>query len=698
MGHEISYCHRCAIRVGSADIEKGGGFRVDGKLVCAACATPEEKQAALPPAPTSRAQSTTRVRAQKPGLGTSTKLPTARSEPRPVSKAPLYLGLGVGSLLLVGGAAWMMSGSPRETPPIVVRPPDPPPRPLPPRDPDPPKEDSQLRDAREALAAARAKAAATPNDLEAQRGVWEEAARRTALTPFFKEASAELQAVKDKLAALKPPEPVKVVEKPVVPPPPPDPKPTVEVAVSPALWTAAMEKATAGDFDGAAAELRKEAAGRREADDLLQAQAALLESRKEISRLPAGQPVGLTYRSDLGDRKRIEGTVLRAGPHRLELKVGEETAFVEIGDVSAGTLAEICKPSEVLKRRYALLCLLEGDREAAERLVGADAFPPRTWDYARDAAPKVPKVPVRELEARRLFYAAERDFAKPETLADAASKYRTLGENYADTAVVKSESVRVKTRAEAGKDYLLTAFQLKGASGFGLAAAPRGEAGWTSKADVDGAQAVTNYVAAEFSALPGTTYRCWALIGACCAETFTFYLQTTDGTDLNPKTRQKESIEPGAGMASLVKHTLKDLARSHRSHVVKVPKSPVRWEWIAIPLPRHPAPGPKKIHLISDQQGFSVGAIVVSATRTAPPADAELKEEAARAKASVAAQGLSLENPGEKAWRALFDGKTKESILRGNAPGWKVEDGKLFRIREINDAAQSREDFGDVEL
>jgi hypothetical protein len=187
-------------------------------------------------------------------------------------------------------------------------------------------------------------------------------------------------------------------------------------------------------------------------------------------------------------------------------------------------------------------------------------------------------------------------------------------------------------------------------------------------------------------------------VGACCAETFTFYLQTTEGTDLNPKSKQKESTDPGAAMASLVKHTIKDLAKSHRSHVTKVAKAPTKWEWVVIPLPKYAAPGLKKIHLLSDQQGFSVGGIVVSSTRTAPPADAELKEEAARAKASLVDQGLSIENPGEKPWKPLFDGKTKESLLRGPAVGWKVEDGKLIIIPGTNDAAQTREEFTDGEV
>ncbi len=692
MGQETFYCYRCAVRVGGADFDKGKAFRIDGKVVCLSCLGDQEKAQFLAPPP-SRAQSTTRIRTPKPGPGTSTKLPPVRLEAPPPSRAPLYIGIAVAALLLVVTGFWMMSGSP-PPPEKQVRPPDAAPK-IPVAATEPPRgkpEDPQLRDAREALETARAKAKSAPADLEGQLAAWDAAARKAALTPLFKEASAGLQEIKERLAAAKPPE----TPKPAPMEPAPKPAP-VEVKVTPALWLAAMTKASAGDFDGAAGDLRKEPAGNQEADALLQSKAALINSRGEVSRQPAGQPIAVIYRGETGDRKRVEGTLLRGGPHRLEIRQGEETVFVEISDISAGTLAAICRPSEVLRRRYALLCILEGDREPAERLAGADAFPSRYWEYAKDAASKVPRVPVRELEARRLFYAAEREFAKPETMADAISKYRTLLESYADTAVVKTEPVRVKVRAESGKEAFLTAYQLKGTGTFALAAAPRSESAWTSKADVDGAQAVTNFVAAEFTALPGATYRCWALIGACCAETFTFYLQTTEGTDLNPKTRQKESIEPGAGIASLVKHSLKELKRSHGSHVTKIAKAPLRWEWIVLPLPKYATPGLKKIHLISDQQGFAVGAVVVSSTRTAQPTDLELKEETARVKAALVDEGRSVENPTEKAWKPLFDGKSKESVLRGNAPGWKVEDGKLVGTG-VNDAAQTKETFADGEI
>lgn len=707
MGHEISYCGRCANRIGGTDFEKGKAYRLSGQNVCATCLTPDERHTIATSSAT-REKSTTRIKLTKPGPGTSTKIPATRSEPAAsASKTSLTIALAAGAIVLVGGGLLLMSGSKPPPPETVTRPPDgiskPAPKHIePPREEKP--EDPQVRDARLALETARAKAKAAPGDLEAQRIVWEEAARKAALTPFFREASTELQAVRDKLAALKPPdpavppEPVKPPAVPVTPPQPPEPvKPApADPGVPLALWTAAMTKATAGDLDGAAADLRKDPAGHGDADLLTTAAIALRGSREELAALPAGHPISLLHRVG-GIPQKVEGTIVKASASRLEIKQGAEIVPVEMSDITSGSIVALTRPSPQLHRRYAVLCILDGDREAAERLVGPNGFPARYWDYAKDAASKVSQGSPREQEARRLFSAAEREYAKVETIVDAIAKYKTLHEQYADTSVVKAAPVRVKVRAEGGKDYFLTAYQLKGSAGYSLAAYPRCEAAWTSKADVDGPQAVANYVAAEFAAVPGASYKAWALIGACCTDTFLFYLQATDGTDVDPRTRKKESIEPGAGMASVVKHTLKELARSHRSHVVKVPKSPLRWEWIPIPLPKYASPGLKKIHLISDQQGFSVGAVVVSSTRTAPPPDAELKEEAARAKAAVVEDGRSIENPGEKAWKPLFDGKTKD-VLRNDGKGWKVEDGKLFRMMELNDAAQTREDFSDGEV
>jgi hypothetical protein len=186
MGHETFYCFRCSLRVGGADFDKGKAFRIDDKVVCDKCLTPEERAAAFAPPP-SRGKPTTRIRMPKPGPGTSTRIPAPRLEAPKPSSAPLYMALAGGALLLLVGGLWLMSGSgPVEKPETVVRPPGPAPRPIEPDPTSEKSEDPQLREARAALEAARAKARSAPADLEGQLAAWEEAARKAALTPFFR--------------------------------------------------------------------------------------------------------------------------------------------------------------------------------------------------------------------------------------------------------------------------------------------------------------------------------------------------------------------------------------------------------------------------------------------------------------------------------------------------------------------------------
>ncbi|HVR83006.1 MAG TPA: hypothetical protein VMU54_01765 [Planctomycetota bacterium] len=110
MGQEISYCVRCANRIGGADFEKGKAYRVSGKGICATCTTSEEKKEAEQ-AIAARARSTTRIRVSRPaGQSTSTQLTVPRSEAPPPSKAPLVTGLSLGALVLVGGGVLVPVG------------------------------------------------------------------------------------------------------------------------------------------------------------------------------------------------------------------------------------------------------------------------------------------------------------------------------------------------------------------------------------------------------------------------------------------------------------------------------------------------------------------------------------------------------------------------------------------------------------
>ena len=80
-----------------------------------------------------------------------------------------------------------------------------------------------------------------------------------------------------------------------------------------------------------------------------------------------------------------------------------------------------------------------------------------------------------------------------------------------------------------------------------------------------------NFVEAAFYALPGQTYRCWALVGGCCKDTFTYYYQTTDGSITHQG--KPASIDPGGNMAAPVPVQLTRLAKDHAAHKPKDPKA-----------------------------------------------------------------------------------------------------------------------------
>ena len=625
MGQAIVYCVQCATRIVGADFDRGKAFRADSKVYCAKCYAKLH-----PEGPPEQKQGHDSTKAPRPAAAPATSR-LARPDAPPRSRAPLAVAGGIGAVVLLLGLVVALSRpEPRPTP---VEP-----RPIAKTVPPAPVEDPELREARLAMEAAEAKAKAAPGDLDAQIAAWEEAAGKAALTPYYRKASAALKAAKDRRAASTPDVPKTVA--PVVKPPEPVP-PAVDPKIYLARWEPAMAKASARDFDGAIAELGRAAAeeARADVDDLQRARAMLVDVQSALSRLQRGQPVSLRCRTETGELRRVEGTVLRADAGRVEVRHDDGTIFVEAEDVAVASLAALLgNRTESERRTIAILCLLEGDRTGAEQLAAAEALPARYWDYGGAATAKAPKPAPREVEARTRFYAAEREFGRMETLAGAVATYRSLLKDYADTRVVKSESARLQKRSEAGRDYVFAGGMLKGTGTFALGPAQRVEVAWSSRSDVETASA-DNYVEAEFGALPDNAYRCWALVGGCCAETFTFHLQTTDGTDLDPKTKKKASIDPGGALAALVKHSITGLKKTHEEHRIKSakthPKTAARWEWVSIPLPKYAAAGAKKIRLISAQAGFAVGAVVVSATRTTPIPEAELKEEVAKARTRV---------------------------------------------------------------
>lgn len=407
-------------------------------------------------------------------------------------------------------------------------------------------------------------------------------------------------------------------------------------------WERALLLVHSRKFEDAAAELQKASRSleeadvkdeaRRDVEFVRQIETLVKEAAKAISEWAPRSRLALTYRDESGNRQTVNEPVHQTDPWHVEFRKKKKSTFVDFMEVTGDSLADILKSkkrafSEDERRAAAILCLLEGEREKAAQHLGgpADRIPPKYWNYAAEARSKAPKPDPREAEARRLYYAADQEFRAAQTRGNAIEKYKYLRDSLAVTEVVRRYQETILKRSEAAKESVLTAGDLTG-SGFFKMTPYEGLTAWICGADVTNpADAVATFVDIDFYGLPQTPYRCWIFMGACCAETFTCYMQATELTGAHPeKPSQKVPYEPGKGFAAPVKISIPKLKKTHASH--GGPKQPSRWEWVEVPLPKYSAPGPKKLRILSEQQGFSIAFAVVSAVRKGPPDEAETRE------------------------------------------------------------------------
>lgn len=678
MGRAITYCVQCSARVSDADFDAGKAVRVGDRILCRACA-PE----------TARPQTTKKVSRPK-DASTSVRLKVQPSPPaapmpgRDRRKKLLLLGGGAAAiaiLVLVILVVILVNGEP----PPVVQPPQDPTPPTTPVDPKVAASKADLEKARafakahpddpgacmkefndlvwkhegtEAAAEAAKEAAAIKSatlekvkgwmdEVEVQiKGLIEKGEHRAAarkveeLKPAHnliewrqavEKRASELfttavreeekrKAEEERLAAENPP---KLPEKTV----------SEEARGYPAKWEAAVGRASARDFTAAVAELERVVAGLKETDvraeadqdlkDLKDAAALHKASLDVLKKKARGAGLSLLVRQPSGELKRIGGQILRIDAERVEVAAGKTTAFVEWEDVASPTLAELAagKPDP---RIQSVLCLLDGEIDAARAY--KQELTPKWWTYAARAKGLLPKPDPGEKSARELFYSAERGFRSMETRAAAIDGYRTLRTDFGSTALVKAYPERIARRMESGREYYFAPADFHVEGTFRRTKAGKLE----SASDSDDPDTLRNLAEIEFAALAGVTYRCWLWAGACCEETFLFYLQGTEVTDTDPKTRKKLPCDPGSSVASPVKHSIRGLKKTHAEHKAKGakehPKTAARWEWIEIPLPKYAAAGGKKLRFMTNQAGFSIGSAVVSSTRKAAPAEAELKD------------------------------------------------------------------------
>lgn len=653
MGQEIVYCGRCQSRITSADLESGKAVRTPEVTCCRGCLTSEER--AKLEAPAMRPASTRR-------LAPATARAVVEPPPR---KFPLgWVAGGAGGLLVVVGIVVALTSGGKPEPP-----PTPPPaevaRPAAPKPPAPAVVEDPLARQVESLRA-ELEAPLQKNDfrlaetlLERARGrhdspEWERSvgALSRVLMDRARQRVKELQGGDRAQArgeigrwgpsfqaflmdfeepeATKPPAPAAT---PPPPPPPPAPKRSEAAQRYFEGWRKAMFSATRHDYARAADDLR--AAGRGVTDeevkkeaaadlqDLEKLQALHAEIVKRLAALPAWEPVELEVFQEDGSRAAVKGQVLQPGPQRLELRA--EPWFVEYDEIAGSSLAKVGSGGDA--RARAILAALGGEAGAG--------LPEKYAEYAASVREKLPPPDAaqrNERGARSLFHAAEREFRALETRGAAVEKFQRLATEYAETAFVRKNGTAVAARIAEPKETVCAGYRLEGR---GVFAAQKLQVGkkekvetlaWVSR-DEPASDDIGNYVEVRFLALPGVEYRGWALIGGCCALTHDWYLQGSDLTQVDRKTRKPVACEPGGSLAASWDHKLRFPSTPHggKDHS-KAAKEPSQWEWVALPLPKYAAGGVKTLRFLPASKGMAVAAVVVSALRDKRPADEELKK------------------------------------------------------------------------
>lgn len=685
MGRAITYCVQCSKRVSDTDLETGKAYRIGDRILCKACAPDQTKTPPTKKTPRPREHGTSVTLKTQPQP--APVAPAAPVDPR--RKNLILIGGAAGAaaiLLLVLILVLTRSGSP----PAVSLPPEPP---TPPPGHAVPPADSKASASRADLEKARSFAKAHPDDPAASMKefneiVWKwegteaaaEAAKEAAaikagvlekVKGWMAEAEAqikdlrekgELRAAARKLEALKPSrdllewrqalekraselfvEAVKAEERRSAEeerPAAATPSKPVEKAVSeeakayPSKWEAAVGRATARDYAGAVAELERLAAAAKDEDvraeatrdaaELKTLTAFLKTTMDALKKKPRGGSLSLHARTASGETKKLGGLILQIDSERVELQGAKGSVFVEWEDVASSTAAEAAPPSKSEAPFLAQLCLLEGEVEAARTYPAEIA--PKWWAFGGRARSLLPKADPGEKSAREVYYSAERAFRSMETRVAAIEGYKTLRTDFGATSLVKAYAERIARRTELGKEYYFAPADFHEEGTFRLSKAGKLE----SVKDSDDPDTLRNVAELEFAALAGVGYRCWLWVGACCEETFLFYMQGTEVMDTDPRTRKKIPCEPGSNVASPVKHSIRQLKKTHAEHKPKGakehPKTAARWEWIEVPLPKYAAAGGKKLRFMTNQAGFSIGGAVVSSTRKAAPVEAELKD------------------------------------------------------------------------
>jgi hypothetical protein len=427
------------------------------------------------------------------------------------------------------------------------------------------------------------------------------------------------------------------------PQPSSDPKaPSSEARTYETRWRPAIDQATQRNYDAALAAIDKAGAGLKENDvkveiasdlDILRKiQAVYREALQVIAQWGRNEKIPLEFLDENLNNERSEDPFIRSDGEKIEVARGGAPYSIDLSELTARSLASLFRRrkagvSEADGRSLALFCLVEGDLDSARQNFGgpADQIPYKYWSLATRIAESrsgITEANKREMLARKSFFSAERAYTDMRTRGTAVQMYRDLLNLYADTGIVQRRRAQIAARRDGAKDYIFLLDDMDAAGTFSKTGKqPKYGECWTSTSDSDPSRGANNFVNVKFYAFDNVTYQCWAYVGGCCAEVLGGSYQATDLTH----TRGSEvlKIEPGTNVALGIRHTISFMKPNHAAH--GGPKESKLWEWAEIKLPKYTQAGLKDVRITTDQKGFSVCFILISATRTGPASEAEMK-------------------------------------------------------------------------
>ncbi|HLY09728.1 MAG TPA: LamG-like jellyroll fold domain-containing protein [Planctomycetota bacterium] len=407
-------------------------------------------------------------------------------------------------------------------------------------------------------------------------------------------------------------------------------------------WRQAMELAAIRNYDGALAALDKAGADLKEADVkaalaadkeiLAKVQALYKEALQVISMWKRNEKIPLESLDENLANVRSEDPFLRADLERVEVARAGAPFPIQFSDLTARSLTHLLRKSkatlsEADAKTAALLCLLEGEVEPARQNFAGptEQIPYKYWSLATriaESRTSTSDAAKRELAARRTYFAAEQGYSDVKTRAMAVQNYRELLTLFPGTSIVERHRSQILARRDGAKEYIFLPDDMDGAGTFNKSGKqPKYGECWTSTADSDPSRGAHNYVNVKFYAFPDVTYSCWAYVGACCIETFAAYYQATDLT--YTKGNEVLKLDPGSNASLPVRNSITFLKKTHVEH--GGPKEARTWQWAELKMPKYTQPGIKDVRLVTDQKGYSVTFIVISASRNSPPNEAEMR-------------------------------------------------------------------------